>query len=97
MMRALILKGDPTSHGGEVLEGNEFIRVNGRPVAQRGHMTSCPQCGGEFPIVEGLRSHGIGGIGAALEGMKTGCGAELIATTTAGCMLLDDGAGKDGG
>ena len=35
MMRAVICKGDPTSHGGKVLEGNANVTTNGRQVAQR--------------------------------------------------------------
>ncbi len=89
-MRAVICKDDPTSHGGKVLEGNSFATANGRPIAQKGHMTYCPQCKGEFPIVEGLAFHTFAGTGTAVEGMKTACGAELIATTTKGFMMIDD-------
>ncbi|WP_373989611.1 PAAR domain-containing protein [Duganella sp. BuS-21] len=56
MERAVICKGDPTSHGGKVLEGNELLTTNGRSVAQKGHMTICPQCKGTYPIAEGLDS-----------------------------------------
>ncbi len=89
-MRAVICKGDPTSHGGTVLEGNAIATANGRQIAQKGHKTHCPQCKGEFPIVEGLGFHTFGGVGTAVEGMKTACGATLIATTTKGFMMIDD-------
>lgn len=92
-MRAVICKDDPTSHGGVVLEGNMHVRTQGRPIASRGHMTQCPQCKGTFPIVEGLAFHSYAGIGTAVEGMKTACGAILIATTTKGFMMIDDGGG----
>lgn len=98
-MRAVICKDDPTSHGGKVLEGNEHATTIGRPIAQIGHMTHCPKCKGDFAIVEGLGFHTYAGLGTALEGMKTACGAELIATTTKGSMLVDDqseGAGAAG-
>ena len=91
MLRAVICKGDPTSHGGKVLEGNELMTTNGRQIAQLGHMTFCPQCKGNFPIIEGLNFHTYAGIGTAVDGMKTACGAKLIATQDA--MVIDDGAG----
>lgn len=91
MMRAVICKGDPTSHGGKVLEGNELVTTNGRAVAQLGHKTFCPQCKGTFPIVEGLDFHTYAGIGTAVDGMKTACGAKLIATQQQ--MVIDDGGG----
>lgn len=98
-MRAVICKDDPTSHGGKVLEGNEHATTGGRPIAQQGHMTHCPKCKGDFAIVEGLGFHTYAGLGTAVEGMKTACGAELIATTTKESMLVDDqpeGAGAPG-
>jgi uncharacterized Zn-binding protein involved in type VI secretion len=92
MLRAVICKGDPTSHGGKVLEGNELVITNGRPVAQRGHMTFCPLCKGNFPISEGLDFHTYAGIGTAVDGMQADCGAKLIATQHA--MVIDDGGGS---
>lgn len=91
-MRAVICKGDPTSHGGMVLEGNPIATANGRPIALKGHMTRCPQCKGDFLIVEGLGFHSFAGVGTVVEGMKTACGAQLIATTTVGFMMIDDRA-----
>nr|WP_315251837.1 PAAR domain-containing protein [uncultured Duganella sp.] len=93
MLRAVICKGDPTSHGGKVLEGNELVTTNGRAVAQKGHMTVCPQCKGQFPITEGLDFHTYAGIGTAVDGMKTACGAKLIATQQQ--MLIDDAGGGE--
>jgi len=90
VMRAVICKDDPTSHGGVVLEGNARATANGRAIALKGHMTHCPQCRGDFPIVEGLAYHSFAGVGTAVEGMKTACGAILVATTTRGCMMIDD-------
>ncbi|NVD98139.1 PAAR domain-containing protein [Massilia sp. BJB1822] len=91
MARAVICKGDPTSHGGKVLEGNEDATIDGRPIAQRGHQTWCPQCKGKFPINDGLDFHTFAGIGTAVEGMKTACGAILIATQHQ--MTIDDQSG----
>lgn len=87
-MRAVICKGDRTSHGGRVLEGNPHVTTGGRQVAQIGHNTFCPLCKGKFPIVEGAGNHVYGGVGTALEGMRTACGATLIASQHD--MVVDD-------
>ena len=51
----------------------------------------CPQCKGNFPIIEGSPFMSANGRGAALERMKTACGAELIASQN--LMKADDGFG----
>lgn len=93
-MRAVICQGDPTSHGGKVLEGNPLMKVSGRAVAHKGHMTFCPQCKGTFPISEGIDFHHYTGLGTALDGMKTACGAKLIATQQ--LVFVDDSGGGEG-
>jgi hypothetical protein len=45
-----------------------------------GHKVWCPKCKGNFPIADGAKNHAFGSIGTALEGMKTACGATLIAS-----------------
>lgn len=83
-MPNVIRKGDSTDHGGVVLEGFEHTNFNGRPLAGVGHKVSCPRCNGVFAIAEGNAAYKIGGIPTALEGMKTTCGASLIASTSTG-------------
>ena len=78
--RAIIRKGDTTSHGGKVLEGWEHTSLYGLPIAGLGHKVWCPQCKGNFPIADGAKNHVFGNIGTALEGMLTACGATLIAS-----------------
>ena len=95
MARAVICKGDPTSHGGKVLEGNENATCLGKPIALKRHKTYCPLCKGQFPIAEGLGHHSFGGVGTAVEGMKTACGATLIATQHV--MTVDGTGGGAGG
>lgn len=80
MGKAVICMGDSTSHGGKVLEGSPNAKVNGRPVAARGHKVFCPLCRGTFPIAEGVPFHSFAGMNTAVEGMRTACGAELIAS-----------------
>jgi uncharacterized Zn-binding protein involved in type VI secretion len=72
--------GDPTSHGGKVIEGSPVDICHGKPIAYLGHKTFCPQCKGTFPIIDGAPTTTFYGKGVALAGMKTACGAVLIAT-----------------
>lgn len=80
MKRPLIRLGDRTSHGGVVLEGNGHVKINGQPAAALGDNTYCPLCKGDFPISEALLHSSIGGRGTVVEGMRTACGASLIAS-----------------
>lgn len=79
-MKPIIRKGDSTDHGGTVLDGFATSNLDGRPAAGVGHMVSCPQCKGSFAIVQGSSQYMIDGRGVALDGMKTACGALLIAS-----------------
>ncbi|MBA5844940.1 PAAR domain-containing protein, partial [Escherichia coli] len=54
--------------------------LNGRPAAGLGHMVLCPKCQGAYPIVQGSSQYMIDGRAVALDGMKTACGASLIAS-----------------
>lgn len=78
--RPVIRKGDKTSHGGVVLEGLDECIIEGQPIACKGHQVSCPLCLGVYVIAEGVSNYSLGGRKPALEGMKTTCGATLIAS-----------------
>ena len=52
----------------------------GKPTAYFGHKVHCPKCKGDYPIVEGVLTTSFYGKGVALAGMKTSCGAVLIAS-----------------
>ncbi len=80
MAGEIIRIGDPTSHGGKVLEGSATDICHGKAIAYVGHMTHCPKCKGNFPIVEGVATTTFYGKGVAVAGMKTSCGATLTAT-----------------
>lgn len=80
MAGEIIRQGDPTSHGGHVIEGSLVDICHGKPIAYFGHQTYCPLCKGNFPIVEGALIMTLYGQGVALSGMKTACGASLIPT-----------------
>lgn len=83
-MRDVIRQGDKTDHGGVVTQGFPNTNLNGRPIAGVGHLVACPKCKGIFPIVEGRVAYDIDGIPVALHGMKTACGASLIACGSSG-------------
>lgn len=83
-MLEIIRKGDSTDHGGTVLEGFPQTNLNGSPMAGVGHQVSCPRCKGVFPIVEGRPVYKVDGTSVALHGMKTACGASLIASGSKG-------------
>ncbi|APC19550.1 hypothetical protein BLL42_27940 (plasmid) [Pseudomonas frederiksbergensis] len=76
----IIRLGDSTTHGGTVIEAFSQTDLNGKPMAGVGHQVACPLCKGVFPIVEGGALLDVGGINVALHGMKTACGASLIAS-----------------
>lgn len=78
-MKNIIRLGDFTTHGGVVLEAFSQTNLNGKPIAGVGHNVSCPLCKGIFPITEGSSTYTIEGTPVALDGMKTACGARLIA------------------
>lgn len=80
MVPEIIRMGDPTSHDGKVIEGSHSDICLGKPIAYIGHKVYCPKCKGTFPIIEGVPSTTFYGKGVALAGMKTSCGAILIAT-----------------
>jgi uncharacterized Zn-binding protein involved in type VI secretion len=80
MSGEIIRLGDKTSHGGIVLEGAIADICMGKPIAFVGHKVYCPLCKGAFSIIEGAPTVTFYGIGVALAGMHTACGATLIAS-----------------
>jgi len=86
-MKNVIRLGDSTSHGGVVLEAFSQTNLNGKPIAGVGHKVSCPLCKGIFPIAEGSSTYTVGGTPIALHGMKTACGASLIASGHKGAVV----------
>jgi len=95
MARALIRKGDMTTHGGKVIEGFSDYTIQGIPVAGVGHKTICPLCKGVFPIVQGYNGITVNGIFVALEGGLTACGAKLIPSQHEE-VVEDGGGGSEG-
>lgn len=81
-MPNVIRVGDPTSHGGKVLEsGAPQFTVSGRAVALVGDNCICPIQGHQTcKIVSGNDRHIVNGRPVAYEGDRTSCGAQLIST-----------------
>ena len=94
--RAIICEGDATSHGGKVIEGSSTETIHGRGIAGVGHMVSCPRCKGVFPILPDLLGrrypHRIHDRDTAVAGMRTACGAVLLASQSSS-SITDDGEG----
>lgn len=93
MEKAIIRKGDRTSHGGTVLEGSPNDICEGKPIAFVGHKVSCPKCSGTHQIIEGAPATMFYSKGVALAGMKTSCGATLIATQFVSTVEIAAGGG----
>ncbi len=79
-MKEIIRKGDSTDHGDRVLEGLAQTNLKGKPMVGVGHQIVCPKCKGMFAIAEGGGICKVDGVAVALRGMKTDCGASLIAS-----------------
>ena len=86
-IKNIIRLGDSTTHGGTVLGAFSQTNLNGKPIAGVGHMVSCPLCKGVFPIAEGSSTYSVDGTPVALDGMKTACGASLIASGPKGSVI----------
>lgn len=75
-----ICKGDKTTHGGTVLEGDESSVVEGRPIARVGDKVLCPRCKRVTTIIQGDSAFIVSGRAIAYEGCATSCGAKLISS-----------------
>lgn len=81
-MPNVIRLGDPTSHGGKVIDCcSTKVKAAGKPMAVVGDKVMCPLKGHEnCTIVSGNGRHRINGKAVAYDGDKTSCGAALIST-----------------
>ena len=77
--KQVICLGDTTDHGGVVISALDNYTINGRPVATEGDSVSCPKCKGVFQIASGSSLMTFQGKNCP-EGLKTTCGATLIAS-----------------
>jgi uncharacterized Zn-binding protein involved in type VI secretion len=92
--RPIIRVGDPTSHGGFVIEGFTNYLIDGRAAAGLGHLVTCPICApGIHSIVEGSDLFVVDGIPISYGGALTSCGASLIATQHTNAIEFCAGSG----
>ncbi|MFP1734558.1 PAAR domain-containing protein [Lonsdalea quercina] len=80
MPKPVILLNDTTTHGGTVIAGPSPLTISGTAVACVNDRVSCPLCLGIYPILPSSGTVKYQGKDLATEGMKTACGAELIAS-----------------
>lgn len=94
-MPALIVLGDRTDHGGEVIEASGVTDTHNRRIARIGDKVYCPKKGhGTTVIIEGDLTFVIDGQGAAYHGCRTSCGAILISSQVVTSVEFGDGDGS---
>lgn len=71
--------GDTSSHGGTIITAASRTYANGKPVARKGDLHSCPIEGhGVTPINSGSDSVIVEGQSAARIGDSVACGATIV-------------------
>lgn len=80
--RPLIVVGDKTDHGGEVIQGSAVSDAAGKAIARVGDQVTCPKRGhgGTTVIASGDPTFMIDGQPAARHGDRTACGALLLSS-----------------
>ena len=76
--KEVILLGDMTTHGGNIITASSDLTHKGIKVARVGDMVACPRCKGVFPIVQGSPATVDLFANIARHGDKVACGATLI-------------------
>lgn len=95
-MPAMIVLGDKTDHGGEVIESSGVTDTHGKGIARVGDKVYCPKKGhGTTVIVTGDNTMVIDGKAVAYHGCKSSCGATLISGQSV--TTVDFGGGGRGG
>lgn len=93
-MPAMIVLGDKTDHGGEVIEASGVTDTHGKRIARVGDKVSCPKKGhGTTEIVTGDLTMVIDGKAVAYHGCKTSCGATLISSQMVTSVEFGGGSG----
>lgn len=91
----MIVLGDRTDHGGEVIEASGVTDTHGKRIARVGDKISCPKKGhGITVITTGDNTMVIDGKPVAYHGCKTSCGATLISSQSVTTVSFGSGAGS---
>jgi uncharacterized Zn-binding protein involved in type VI secretion len=81
MSKGLVLLGDKTTHGGQVISASSTMVVNGKAVALVGDKVSCPIEGhGTNSIVEGSPEWVSDGKAVVVHGCHSQCGCQVISS-----------------
>ncbi|OSN08935.1 hypothetical protein AU512_13000 [Lonsdalea iberica] len=80
MLKPVVLLNDTTTHGGRVISAQSTLTISGTAVACVNDMVICPLCLGVYPILPSSEAVTYQGKALATGGMKTACGAELVAS-----------------
>jgi uncharacterized Zn-binding protein involved in type VI secretion len=92
-MPAMIVLGDKTDHGGEVIEASGVTDTHGKRIARVGDKVACPKKGhSNAVIVTGDPTMVIDGQPVAYHGCKTSCGATLISSQAVSTVSFGGGA-----
>ncbi|WMJ67637.1 PAAR domain-containing protein [Stenotrophomonas sp. 24(2023)] len=94
MTRIVIVVGDRTTGGGEVLTGSPDTDINGMAIARVGDKASCPKHGGFFAIVTGDATFLIDGQPLARHGDSLACGCRLLANRQHTVSVASGGSGR---
>lgn len=91
----MIVLGDKTDHGGEVIEASGVTDTHGKRIARVGDKVTCPKKGhGTNAIVTGDLTMVIDGKAVAYHGCKTACGAVLISGQSVTTVDFGGGGGS---
>ena len=92
-MPAMIVLGDRTDHGGEVIEASGVTDTHNKRIARVGDKVHCPKKGhGTAVITTGDPTMIIDGKAVAYHGCKTSCGATLISAQSVTTVSVGGGA-----
>ena len=81
MSQGLVLLGDKTTHGAEVISASSTTIVNGKRAALVGDEVRCPLPGhGVNRIVEGCPDWSVGGRAMVINGCRCECGCLVISS-----------------
>lgn len=83
MSRGFVLLGDSTPHDGKVITATSTMYIHGKPVVLVGDEVSCPLPGhGDNPTVEGCADWLENGRAVVVDGCRSECGCQVIASVS---------------
>ncbi|SAK86503.1 PAAR repeat-containing protein [Caballeronia glebae] len=68
MAKMMALKGNLTTTGGRVLDGDDSMLDDGTPIARHMGLASCPRCGKNGAILGSASNWGFGGTRGVVDG-----------------------------